>query len=440
MRYFEMAAQQHHGDAYAMLADIYLDGIDELSIAKNVSRAVEYYQKAIAAKSVAGYTGMAFLYLEGVPAAAADGGGGVQKNVTAALEYFKYAARKQDLSATFYLGLMHFNGIGMKQKSLHEAFEYFMSASRRGHAQSLYYAAYMHLNGLVTAKSCKMAVELFKMAAERTVVAKSLATARSYYLEGDYDRAYYLYSKLAVMGFEIAQSNVGWLLKRNLVSKHLLLSSRTAQAQISSSNETTQLPSSNLSMTTTATTLKQLSRQAAFKYFEWSATQNNADSQRIVGDYYYYDYLQTATTADRYAEAGNYYEMASENVLGVNAQSMFNLGYMHQYGIGRKKDFEMAKRYYDLSKQHDPNGNVACYIFLALLYAQKFYSDWFTGSGSGSGVRTSNWTKMITNGLAYIPTKWILDIYQQYAQEITLENIVLGLLVIILIVVLWMRH
>merc|ERR1739844_41079 len=95
------------------------------------------------------------------------------------------------------------------------------------------------------------------------------------------------------------------------------------------------------------TSTRELARKSAFRYFEWSANQNNADSQRIVGDYYYYDYLNqfkekskgieveranVKAAVDRYTEAGNYYEMSAENTLGGNAQSMFNLGYMHQYG------------------------------------------------------------------------------------------------------------
>jgi SEL1 protein len=32
-------------------------------------------------------------------------------------------------------------------------------------------------------------------------------------------------------------------------------------------------------------------------------------------------------------------------------QSMFNLGYMHQYGIGLPQDFHLAKRYFDMAAQ-----------------------------------------------------------------------------------------
>lgn len=443
INYFNLAAGQNHGDAYSMLGNIYVDGIDELNIKKNITKAIEYYNKAIKAKSIAGYTGMAFLELEGIPDK--NDPTVLRKNATAAFAHFKYAAKRQDLSAIFYLGLMYFNGIGVKQKSFNEAFECFMSASRRGHAQSLYYAGYMHLNGLVTAKSCKMAVELFKMAAERTVIAKDLGVARSYYLDANYNKAYYLYSKLAIMGFEIAQSNVGWLLKRNLVSRNLLY-----QKDINSDLNINK-------------TLKTLSRKSAFKYFEWSATQNNADSQRIVGDYYYYDYLGMdndttmdedksnkgeikkeeedghvlVTSLDRFEEAGNYYEQSAENTLGANAQSMFNLGYMHQYGIGRKKDFEMAKRYYDLSIQNDPNGNVACYIYLALLYAQRFYFDF----QNGNELKLFGYSFNAFNSYNLNYYKLLLiDNYKYYTQDLTLENVALIILIIILMIVLWIRR
>ena len=436
IKYFQQAAKQDHADAYAMLGNIYLDGIEELGIPKDLIKAIKYYEKAIEGNSVSGHTGMGFLELEGIPNEA----GGFKKNATAALEHFRFAAKKHDLSAVFYLGLMNFNGIGMKKPSYHDAFECFMSAARNGHAQSLYYAGYMHLNGFVTAKSCKMAVELFKMAAERSVIAKQLSQARGYYLDGEYDRAYYLYSKLAVQGFEIAQSNVGWLLKRNLVSREMLIQYGGG---------------SDLSNITT----QELARKAAFRYFEWSANQNNADSQRIVGDYYYYDYLNQfeskeegdlaeqdlveqdlrkerehkKVVLDRYAEAGNYYEMSAENTLGGNAQSMFNLGYMHQYGIGKQKDFSMAKRYYDLSKQNGPAGTMACYIFLAALYYEHFVEEFTFSMRFGF----PQWMGGAT--VQYYAATMYNQVYE-YAKDWTVENIALTLMFVALIIVLAMRQ
>jgi len=50
--------------------------------------------------------------------------------------------------------------------------------------------------------------------------------------------------------------------------------------------------------------------------------------------------------------AATYYKKAAK---GHNsARANFNLGFMHQWGIGLKQDFPLAKRYYDLSKNMNP--------------------------------------------------------------------------------------
>ena len=55
-----------------------------------------------------------------------------------------------------------------------------------------------------------------------------------------------------------------------------------------------------------------------------------------IGDYHYYGY---GTEVD-YETAAMHYRMASEQQ--HNAQAMFNLGYMHEQGLGMKQvwDFE----------------------------------------------------------------------------------------------------
>ena len=50
-----------------------------------------------------------------------------------------------------------------------------------------------------------------------------------------------------------------------------------------------------------------------------------------IGDYLYYGY---GTEVD-YESAAVHYRMASEQQ--HNAQAMFNLGYMHEYGLGMKQ-------------------------------------------------------------------------------------------------------
>lgn len=52
-------------------------------------------------------------------------------------------------------------------------------------------------------------------------------------------------------------------------------------------------------------------------------------------------------------KAANYYKAAKSqphihsSQAGAVAQALFNLGYMHEHGIGVEKDLFLAKRYYD---------------------------------------------------------------------------------------------
>lgn len=78
-----------------------------------------------------------------------------------------------------------------------------------------------------------------------------------------------------------------------------------------------------------------------------------------LGDYYYYG---LGTPVD-YETAAVHYRLASEQQ--HNAQAMFNLGYMHEQGLGMAKDIHLAKRCYDLAAETSPDAKVP--VALALL-------------------------------------------------------------------------
>jgi SEL1 protein len=54
-----------------------------------------------------------------------------------------------------------------------------------------------------------------------------------------------------------------------------------------------------------------------------------------------------------------------------NAQAMFNLGYMHEQGLGMKKDIHLAKRSYDLAAETNADAKIP--VALALLKLQFVY-------------------------------------------------------------------
>nr|AAB52516.1 sel-1-like protein [Homo sapiens] len=53
-----------------------------------------------------------------------------------------------------------------------------------------------------------------------------------------------------------------------------------------------------------------------------------------------------------YETAFIHYRLASEQQ--HSAQAMFNLGYMHEKGLGIKQDIHLAKRFYDMAAVSQP--------------------------------------------------------------------------------------
>lgn len=71
-----------------------------------------------------------------------------------------------------------------------------------------------------------------------------------------------------------------------------------------------------------------------------------------LGDHHYYG---QGTNVD-YETAASHYRAASE--IWKNAQAFFNLGYMHERGLGLKQDIHLAQRYYDLAAEASDEAQV----------------------------------------------------------------------------------
>merc|ERR1712027_38940 len=66
-----------------------------------------------------------------------------------------------------------------------------------------------------------------------------------------------------------------------------------------------------------------------------------------------------------YEQAASHYRIASEQQ--NNAQAMFNLGYMHELGLGMKRDIHLAKRFYDMAAETSVDAKVPVALALAKL-------------------------------------------------------------------------
>ncbi|CAG9854135.1 unnamed protein product [Phyllotreta striolata] len=320
LHYFTQAAQAGNALAMAYLGKIYLDGSDE--IPANNETALKYFKKASELNNPVGLSGLGLMYLYGR---------GVDKDYSKAHQYFLQAADQGWVDGQLQLGNMYFSGLGVK-KDYKMANKYFSLASQSGHVLAYYNLGQMHAQGTGMIRSCATAVELFKNVAERGRWGEILMQAHSDYRNGRYDESFVQYALLSELGYEVAQSNAAFLLDRN-----------------------------EIPMLTTSEGLVR-----ALLYWGRAAAQGYSAAQVKLGDYYYYG---LGTNID-YETAAIHYRLASDQQ--HNAQATFNLGYMHEQGLGMARDMHLAKRYYDRAAELSPDAKVP--VALALLKLNVLFS------------------------------------------------------------------
>ncbi|XP_028253551.1 protein sel-1 homolog 1 [Parambassis ranga] len=324
--YFTQAANAGNTHAMAFLGKMYSEGSDFLP--QNNDTALQYFKKASDLGNPVGQSGMGMAYLYGR---------GVPVNYELALKYFQKAAEQGWVDGQLQLGTMYYNGIGVK-RDYKQALKFFNLASQAGHILAFYNLAQMHATGTGVMRSCHTAVELFKNVCERGRWSERLMTAYSSFKEGETDAALVQYLLLAEQGYEVAQSNVAFILDQK-------------GARIFSENET---------------------YPRALLHWTRAAAQGYTVARIKLGDYHFYGY---GTDVD-YETAVIHYRLASEQQHG--AQAMFNLGYMHEKGLGIKQDIHLAKRFYDMAAEASPDAQVPVFLALCklgLVYTLQYLQD-----------------------------------------------------------------
>ncbi|KAI6055558.1 protein sel-1 homolog 1 [Marmota monax] len=310
--YFNLAANAGNSHAMAFLGKMYSEGSD--IVPQSNETALHYFKKAADMGNPVGQSGLGMAYLYGR---------GVQVNYDLALKYFQKAAEQGWVDGQLQLGSMYYNGIGVK-RDYKQALKYFNLASQGGHILAFYNLAQMHASGTGVMRSCHTAVELFKNVCERGRWSERLMIAYNSYKDGDYNAAVVQYLLLAEQGYEVAQSNAAFILDQR-------------EATIVGENET---------------------YPRALLHWNRAASQGYTVARIKLGDYHFYGF---GTDVD-YETAFIHYRLASEQQ--HSAQAMFNLGYMHEKGLGIKQDIHLAKRFYDMAAEASPDAQVP--VFLAL--------------------------------------------------------------------------
>lgn len=244
----------------------------------------------------------------------------VKQNIALATEFFKAAVDQDYAPAYVDLGTLYLDQ--GRPEDLKVASHYFELAVRYGNLEAAYYLAEMSYKGIGREKQCNLAQTYYKNVAERAeILVSSWNDANEAYEGGEIELAFLEYLLAAEQGYERAQNNVAYILDLargpNLLNRWLSLKK--------SSSRLLDDPA------------------LALMFWTRSSRQSNFDSLVKMGDYYLQG-IGTHTDVDKAAQC---YMGASE--YHMSAQALYNLGWMHENGIGLTQDFHLAKRYYDFA-------------------------------------------------------------------------------------------
>ncbi|XP_006778950.1 PREDICTED: protein sel-1 homolog 1 [Myotis davidii] len=309
---------------------------------------IQYYQFLAEKGDVQAQVGLGQLHLHG--------GRGVEQNHQRAFDYFNLAANAGNSHAMAFLGKMYSEGSDIVPQSNETALHYFKKAADMGNpvGQSGLGMAYLYGRGVQV--NYDLALKYFQKAAEQGWVDGQLQLGSMYYngigVKRDYKQAL-KYFNLASQGghilafYNLAQmhaSGTGVMRScHNAVEVRALLP--TSVQEINFPREATIVGENE-------------TYPRALLHWNRAASQGYTVARIKLGDYHFYGF---GTDVD-YETAFIHYRLASEQQ--HSAQAMFNLGYMHEKGLGIKQDIHLAKRFYDMAAEASPDAQVP--VFLAL--------------------------------------------------------------------------
>jgi SEL1 protein len=324
---------------------------------QNFEKAATWFRRGISNGDASCQFHMGLMFRDGL---------GVPKDGARAATYFKASAEQDEPRAQSALGALF-----LDQGDIDTAGRYFELAARRGLMEAYFYLAEMSQNGIGRERNCQLATAYYKIVAERgeTVhssfkeanAAYGKVEANAAYGKSDLERAFIATAMAAEQGYEAAQNNVAFLLDEQ--TSVLSLPSITPPIPLISSGK----PQKSSKLLHNA--------PLALIYFTRSAWQSNIDALVKMGDYY----LTPTFSAYDPDRASTCYTTAAET--HHSAQALWNLGWMHENGIGSTaQDFHMAKRYYDLALEM----NKEAYLPVKLALGKLRFRSWWNGISGGA--------------------------------------------------------
>lgn len=278
-------------------------------VVQNFERAKVWFDRGVSLGDAQSQFGKGLMLLNGL---------GGKENVKLAMELFAASANQDYAPAQVQMGRLYLDQ--GEPDDLRIANNHFELAARHGNIEAHYYLAEMVYHGVGREKLCGMALNHYKNVAEKAEpLVSSWADANDAYEAGDYELALLQYLMAAEQGYEKAQTNVAYILDKfrsRLPIAEWLRKPKEAGALLDNAG-------------------------LALIYWTRSSRQANIDSLVKMGDYYLYGIgaeQDVGKAVQCYTGASDYSQ---------SAQALFNLGWMHENGVGLRQDFHLAKRYYD---------------------------------------------------------------------------------------------
>lgn len=305
---------------------------------QSFEKALTWFRRGLANGDALCQYELGLMYLKGY---------GVPQDALKATDYFKAAADQDFASAQVNLGKLF-----LDQGDVQTAIRYFELAARHGHIESFYYLAELSNQGVGRDRSCGIATAYYKIVAEKAeAIHTSFAEAIQAYESGDSETALIDFMLAAEQGYENGQANVAYMLDehKSILSLDSLLWWTKRR--------------SNLFRNATL----------ALIYWTRSAKQSNIDSMVKMGDYYLGGW---GTSPDK-ERAAMCYQTAAE--FQQSAQALWNLGWMHENGIGVDQDFHLAKRFYDQALETNQEAYLPVKLSLLKLRMRSLWNTFTNG-------------------------------------------------------------
>eukprot|EP01135_Chromosphaera_perkinsii_P000357 Nk52_evm4s78 gene=Nk52_evmTU4s78 len=412
--YFHAASQNGNAEAMAFLGQMYMMG---KGVQQNNLTAFQYFTAAASQGITAAHNGLGYLYLHGM---------GVKRDYEEAVKYFQKAADGKNADGKLNLGNMYYNGLGVA-KDFKKAFSLFQEASEQGHSLAVYRLGTMYYSGIGAPRSCELASRLFKNVAERGPWSFILEEAAKDFKNGKTWPALVKYSYMSELGYEVAHSNAAFILDQQLVPS---LESKEAFAR-------------------------------ALMGWRRAASQGSIEARVKVGDYYYYGlgtkadfsvasehFAIAADDSGRYdiGTSSNSYIVSAEK--SMRSQALFNLGYMHEYGLGLSEDLHLAKRFYDRAAEGNMDASIPTSLALLKLRGRTWLRNLFKNDVSSVLMFYAPEIELDSPVIVFFlnvfvyPFSFALETADEVMESVGLEadSLVILILCVILAVVLYRRR